>query len=471
MIDTAYVCRPWAYEERKGERYLLIWPDLPMWIVADRELYLFLRLLDGNRDIDEIIVLLQKKIHKRIDVLKKEIKSILPQLINRAVVFRKGEEKRPINQTFEKAKIDNVYIAVTTRCNLNCRMCFNKYNQIPMKEELSTQEIKTFVDQLMSFCEKYANVSISGGEPLIVPEKTFEIAEYLSHKFRYVWIITNGTLVNRKIAKKFRDLGVMAVVSLDGACEKEHDSLRGKGAFKKTIHGIRTFKEEDVYVITNYVIHRNNFRQLDKYFELAKNLHVDEARFVQLKLIGGALENRLEKVYIDEIVDYAYDMFTKHPEYNNLRGRDIFTILGLMCRRSIKQKWCGTGKLTLTLNADGTIFPCASHWSREFAAGNIRKQTFSDIWLNSAVLKNLRKIYSVENVNEKCSQCIVRYWCGGGCRAETYYVTHDMHSPSIECEHIKRAILKMFWILADHPEFGRTKTITYPNIEPHVCWD
>ena len=159
-------------------------------------------------------------------------------------------------------------------------------------------------------------------------------------------------------------------------------------------------------------------------------------------------------MYIDELVDYAYNMFMKHPEYNDLRaGRDVFTVLGAECSRCIKQRWCGTGKLTVTLNADGTILPCSSLWKKEFVAGNIRKQKFSDIWLDSPVLKKLREIFPVENINDKCSKCIVRYWCGGGCRAEAYYVTHDLRSPSVECEHIKRAILKMFWILTDHPEF------------------
>ena len=78
--------------------------------------------------------------------------------------------------------------------------------------------------------------------------------------------------MDKKIAKKLRELGVMAVVSLDGSNEKEHDFLRGEGAFKKTIKGIKTLKDEDVYVVTNYICHRGNYRNLDRYFELSQLL-------------------------------------------------------------------------------------------------------------------------------------------------------------------------------------------------------
>ncbi len=383
----------------------------------------------------------------------------MPSLISRGIVLKKGKERTTKEQVFEKAKIDSVYISITTRCNLNCKMCFSKFNMVRTEDELTAEEIEKFADEVINFCESYANISISGGEPLIVPEKTLEVAEYLRSKFKYVWIVTNGTLINRKIARKFRDLGVLAMVSLDGATEREHDFLRGRGAFKKTIRGIKILKEEDVYVVTNCIIHKHNLKNLDNYFELAKGLGIDEVRFIPLKLVGGALNANLDKVYIDEIVDYAYDMFIKHPEYEELRGRDIFTALGVICRRCIKQKWCGAGKLLVSLNADGNVYPCPSHWSSEFAAGNIRLQSFSDIWLNSPVLKKLREIYSIETLNEECSRCIVKYWCAGGCRAEAYYNTFDLRSPSVECEHIKRAILNMFWILADHPRFGKLKEI------------
>ncbi len=455
--NTIFVCSPWAYHKEKEEKHLLIWPDLPRWMIVDKELYLILKLFDGKKNIDVIIDIISKKFKKKPSEINEMINKILPTLIEYGVVYKKGE-KKPTSE-IQGWKIKEININVTSRCNLQCKMCFNKYNKIPIENELSSEEIKKFLDQFMEFADESALLTITGGESLLVQEKALEVAEHAKKiGIKTVAIITNGTLVTKEFAKKAKKLNLKIMVSLDGANEKEHDYLRGIGSFKRTINGIKILVDEGLEVMTNYMVHKDNFESLKDYYDLALTLKVDMARFISLKRMGGGKDKKsLKVVPIDKLLKSTYELFQDHPEYSKLTGVDLVSIFAGQCKLSVKRGWCGTGKTIMLLDADGSVYPCPGHILPEFKAGNIRERSFSEIWLNSPVLIKLRKTYNVDTVNKKCSKCIVRHWCLGGCRGEAYQSTGRMDSPDIQCKALKRMIMDMFWLLAEHPELGKGK--------------
>jgi len=57
---------------------------------------------------------------------------------------------------------------------------------------------------------------------------------------------TNGTLIDKKMAKRMADLGnVVPQVSVEGF-EKETDARRGKGVFKKILRAFENMREAGV---------------------------------------------------------------------------------------------------------------------------------------------------------------------------------------------------------------------------------
>jgi len=54
-------------------------------------------------------------------------------------------------------------------------------------------------------------------------------------------------------------------------------------------------------------------------------------------------------------------------------------------------------------------------------AGNIRQQSFKDIWENSKVFNDIRDLSLLKG---KCGKCEYRAVCGG-CRARAYAATGD----------------------------------------------
>jgi len=111
--NTIFVCSTWAYHKEKEGKHLLIWPDLPRWMVVDKELYLILKLFDGKRTMDVIINTLSKKLKKEPSEINEMINEIMPTLIEYGVIYKKGE-KKPASE-IQGWKIKEININVTSR--------------------------------------------------------------------------------------------------------------------------------------------------------------------------------------------------------------------------------------------------------------------------------------------------------------------------------------------------------------------
>ena len=79
-------------------------------------------------------------------------------------------------------------------------------------------------------------------------------------------------------------------------------------------------------------------------------------------------------------------------------------------------KGCLAGTGVCFISHLGEVFPCGY---LPVMAGDLRKQTFADIWENSQVFHTLR---DTEGLKGKCGYCEFRNICMG-CRARAYAAT------------------------------------------------
>ena len=138
-------------------------------------------------------------------------------------------------------------------------------------------------------------------------------------------------------------------------------------------------------------------------------------------------------------------------ELRRLAGRDAFSILGSTCRLSVRRQSCGSGRRTFLLDSDGALYPCVNTRLPEFRFGGIRDAgfDFETAWRRSHVLAEYRSRTSVERENGGCRDCVVRHWCLGGCRGETYAATGRLEDRSPSCEDLRAAVLEMFWTISE----------------------
>ena len=167
---------------------------------------------------------------------------------------------------FSKDKKPVVVWNMGRRCNLKCVHCYAQSKDIEYTNELTTQQGKELIDDLAEFGAPV--ILFSGGEPTMRKDLP-ELALYARSKGMRAVISTNGTLIDKKMARVLKDIGLSYVgVSLDGMKET-NDKFRGmKGAFDAALNGMRNCLAEGVKVGLRFTINKQNVKDIPAIFDL-----------------------------------------------------------------------------------------------------------------------------------------------------------------------------------------------------------
>jgi len=126
-----------------------------------------------------------------------------------------------------KSRIDKLHLFLTKRCNMECDYCFVKKKHSDMTFQIAKKSIDFLVQQKGSRKE----IIFFGGEPLLRFDIIKEVLFYVRHIRRslsidfYFSLITNGTLLNKRIINFCILNKIDIYISLDGT-QKNHDSHR-----------------------------------------------------------------------------------------------------------------------------------------------------------------------------------------------------------------------------------------------------
>lgn len=135
------------------------------------------------------------------------------------------------------------------KCNLACEGCGR------IREYESVIERTVSVDKCMAAVEESGApiVSIAGGEPTIHPQID-EIVNRIVKQKKFVFLCTNGLLMERVMKKIPPSKYFCFVVHMDGM-EQAHDkSVYRKGVFKIAMRGIESALEKGYRVTTNTTV-------------------------------------------------------------------------------------------------------------------------------------------------------------------------------------------------------------------------
>ncbi|MDI6888583.1 MAG: heme b synthase [Methanocellales archaeon] len=321
---------------------------------------------------------------------------------------------------------------LTGACNLECVHCRASATKTPSSDELSTEEAKHLIDDIASFAKPI--IILSGGEPL-VRDDVYEIAKYGMDKGLRMVLATNGILVTREVAKRLKDAGIRRVsISIDGASAKMHDEFRGlHGAFDGALRGMKTLKEAGLSLQINTTITKRNLDELPKILDLALELSADALHIFMLVPTGRGEVLAGEEVSPEEyerVLNWLYDAQKKAkiqlkatcaPHYFRIMYQRAKHGARVELKKegfSAMTKGCLAGTGFCFISRTGEVYPCGY---LPVLAGDIRRQSFWEIWRSSKVFIELR---DGSRLKGKCARCEFRRVCGG-CRARAYAVTGD----------------------------------------------
>jgi len=157
------------------------------------------------------------------------------------------------------------------RCNLACSGCGKIQHPIDiLKRNLTPQECFTAAEECGA-----PVVSIPGGEPLLHPQID-EIVKGLVERRKYVYLCTNGLLLERSLYKFKPSPYLSFSVHLDGLRDLHDKCVDRQGVFDKAVKAIRAAKAKGFRVNTNTTIFEGTDpKQMQEFFDFLNTLNVD----------------------------------------------------------------------------------------------------------------------------------------------------------------------------------------------------
>jgi len=339
----------------------------------------------------------------------------------------------------------SVDIAITNRCNLQCKYCSHFTSAGDVHQDLPKEKWLKFFEELNRCAVMF--VTLQGGEPFCREDLRELIDGIVCNRMRFN-ILSNGTLVTDEMAAFLASTGRCdgVQVSIDGSIPMTHDAFRGKGNFFKSINGIRYLQRHDLPVSVRVTIHRENVRDLEGIARLLlEEIGLPGFSTNAASYMGLCRRNAEQVQLTTEERSLAMEVLLNlNNKYNGRISADAGPLAEArtwlmmeQARREGKKRTPGGGYLTacggpmetIAVRADGIMVPCIQMSHIEL--GLINKDNLKEVWQNHLELKKLRARRDIPLSDfEFCRGCDYINYCTGNCPALAYTILGDENHPS-----------------------------------------
>lgn len=315
-------------------------------------------------------------------------------------------------------------------CNLACQYCFAGEGEYRGKRALMSFEVgRQALDFLIASSGSRRNLEVDffGGEPLMNWQVVKDLVAYgreqetlYDKRFRFT-LTTNGVLLNDEVLEFANREMSNLVLSIDGRKEI-HDTMRpfrgGKGSYGLVAPKFQRAAESRDQL--NYYV-RGTFTRNNLDFS-RDVLHLADLGFKQISVEPvvaspeepyALREEDLEQV-CQEYDKLAAEMVRRHgtdKAFNFFHF--MIDLTGGPCVYK-RLSGCGSGTEYLAVTPWGDLYPCHQFVGEEaFLMGNV---------FDGVTNTGLRDEFKCCNVyaKEKCRECFARFYCSGGCAANSY---------------------------------------------------
>ncbi len=291
-----------------------------------------------------------------------------------------------------------LFIELTSRCNLNCRMCYrNSWGEYlgDMSEKLFTKVLSEAEEAGVKF------IWFAGwGEPLFHP-KFIEFVEAVKERGFSLGVNTNGLLLNRDIAYRLVKAGIdRLTVSIDAASLETYSYIRG-GELTRILRSLKFVWEvsrklgRKPILEFSYVLMRSNMDELIDVIELAEKYGVG-------------------RVIVSNIIPVTENMVNECI-YNSVLGEEVSELISRAAIKSLEtnvsvkmpeftlkteRKCLFVEKSATCVTWDGKVAPCYNFlhnytsyiYGREkkikqVCFGNLKEEKLVDIWHKYSYVK------------------------------------------------------------------------------------
>ena len=338
-----------------------------------------------------------------------------------------------------------ICLHVAHDCNLACSYCFAEEGEYHGPKGFMSAEIgKAAIDFLVKNSANRHNLEVDffGGEPLMNFDVVKEVVEYArsiekeaNKNFRFT-ITTNGVLLDDEKQKYINENMYNVVLSLDGR-KQVNDNVRkthtGKGSYDIITPKFQKLAESRDQ--QNYYV-RGTFTRYN--MDFAKDvMHLADLGFEQISVepvvapldMPYALQEADIPGLCAEYESLARDILKRKKDNNDFNFFHFNIDLSQGPCAHKRLAGCGTGTEYLAVTPEGDLYPCHQFVGMtEFKMGDV---------YTGVVNTDIRDEFEQCNVysKPKCKECWAKFYCSGGCIANSYNFHNDIHDVyEIGCE-------------------------------------
>jgi radical SAM protein with 4Fe4S-binding SPASM domain len=322
---------------------------------------------------------------------------------------------------------------LTRRCNLTCTHCYISAGPWETAEaELDTAECRSVVDQLLAV-NPAPMLILSGGEPLVRADLP-ELASYAAGRGATVVVGTNATALTGARVGMLKQAGVAGVaVSVDSLAAARHDAFRGGArALERTLEALSELRRQRLDFVVQTTATPDNAEEIPALVEWAAAQGAVCFNLYFLVPTGrGANLLDLSAERIEVLLDALVDAERRHRGAMMVRAKcapHFFRKVHKATPDSPVLSYrtrCPCGIDYCRITPEGKVTPCPY---MPAVAGDLRTQSFGEIWSGSEVFAALRG----RALGGRCGRCEYRLVCGG-CRARAYATSGDYLAEDPSC--------------------------------------
>ena len=290
------------------------------------------------------------------------------------IAINKNKQNLILNGCYPKLfeKPISLQLELTFNCNCYCKHCYNRSGN--NKQDIVTPDLwKNFCLDLVKN-GGILQATISGGEPLLLGDKLWEIMDILHNDGTIFNLISNGYLFNKSILNniiKYRFYWVQ--FSIDNFQEKLHDQFRGvSGSWRRAAEAAYKTALSGIPVRIASTITPRDIENLEEFVRMAINLGASYYIIGEVMPSGRAFDNP-EIMLSEEDRNLFYGEMARLTK----KYKKQITILTSGSQR-IQLEYASSGPIDgAIIRPDGNIrLDC----SCPFIIGNILKDNIFEVW-------------------------------------------------------------------------------------------
>ena len=243
--------------------------------------------------------------------------------------------------------IEEIQLEISSRCNSRCSMCLKK-DDMRQQGYMSFKLAKRAIDQSGAKSLKASWF----GESLMSPNFK-KIVRYAKKKGLYVFLFTNGTLIDWQMGKFLKEYVDKVFLSVDDI-GFQYENIRKGLRFSDFLKGFDNIREHNNLILTSLSFSEKQVWRMKTYFK-------------DYNLTFSKIVNRYKK---------------------NKNKRKI------VCGHNVDKR--------LVVGWDGKCYLCCQDWLGKYPIGDLKKQSIDKIWDGE---KRLNLINNLKNL-EICQNCM-----------------------------------------------------------------